>query len=208
MSLSSLFNGKYDTKFLLNMSSAAKVELIVEKVAALADACLETPLPTDWFRNILDPELEFNSNFEEIHSIGDEEFAQPLPFLPFRVLLITGTAGAGKTSSIQTLAANSDCLITATTSIAAQNLSGLLNRTKSAQVKTIFKTFGFNSSHVSMNERISCSVTTLDSIADQQKHDLSTYWNVIADIAERALNAANGKTKVIPDLCESSVMQE
>ena len=206
MSLSSLFNGKYDTKFLLNMSSAAKVELIVEKVAALADGCLETPLPTDWFRNILDPELEFNSNFEEIHSIGDEEFAQPLPFLPFRVLLITGTAGAGKTSSIQTLAANSDCLITATTSIAAQNLSGLLNRTKSAQVKTIFKTFGFNSSHVSMNERISCSVTTLDSIADQQKHDLSTYWNVIADIAERALNAANGKAKVIPDLCESSVI--
>ncbi|ANC96525.1 helicase-primase helicase subunit [macacine betaherpesvirus 9] len=206
MSMLSLFPGKYDTKFLLNMSSASKIELIVEKVAALSERCLETPLPEDWYRNILDPELEFNSNFEEIQSIGEEEFAQPLPFLPFTALLITGTAGAGKTSSIQTLAANIDCLITATTSIAAQNLSGILNRTKSAQVKTIFKTFGFNSSHVSMNERCSSSLNESKDIETQQKQDLSVYWNVIADIADRALTFASGKSKDIPDLCESSII--
>nr|APO37517.1 helicase-primase helicase subunit [Human betaherpesvirus 6B]ARJ98876.1 U77 [Human betaherpesvirus 6]ARJ98985.1 U77 [Human betaherpesvirus 6]ARK00455.1 U77 [Human betaherpesvirus 6]ARK07137.1 U77 [Human betaherpesvirus 6] len=206
MSISSLFGGRYDNKFLLNMSSAPKIELIVDKVASLSERRLEGRLPEDWFRHIMDPETEFNSEFADALCIGIDEFAQPLPFLPFKALLVTGTAGAGKTNSIQTLAANLDCIVTATTSIAAQNLSVVLNRSKSAQVKTIFKTFGFNSSHVSMSERQSYIANDERSIQIQQKQDLSIYWNVISDIAERALGAVACKTKELPDLCESSVI--
>lgn len=97
------------------MSSAAKVEDLVDKVNALAAHTLDEPLPDDWFRHILDPAVELEPGFEGGVAIGVEELAQPLPFLPFRTLLVTGTAGAGKSRSVETLAANVNCVITATT---------------------------------------------------------------------------------------------
>lgn len=142
--------------------------------------------------------------FKESKNIGIDELAQPHPFLPFTALLITGTAGAGKTSSIQTIAANIDCTITASTSIAAQNLSSILNRSKSGHIKTIYKTFGFNSSHVSMCERQTCIPCT--NIEQQQKHDLSSYWNVISDIVDKALLLTADKNKELPELCQTNVI--
>lgn len=205
--MSALFGGRYDSRFVLNMSSAAKVECIVDKVKSLAAVSLEAPLPADWFRHIIDPELEFAASFPDVKTVGTEELAQPLPFLPFTTLLITGTAGAGKTSSVQTIASNIDCVITATTSIAAQNLSCILNRSKASQVKTIYRAFGFNSSHISMRERQTSIVNNDKTIEVQQKQDLSTYWNVISDIADKALAYAGDKTKSeVPEFCESNVI--
>ena len=82
MSISSLFGGRYDNKFLLNMSSAPKIELIVDKVASLSERRLEGRLPEDWFRHIMDPETEFNSEFADALCIGIDEFAQPLRLRP------------------------------------------------------------------------------------------------------------------------------
>ncbi|APZ76307.1 helicase primase subunit/complex protein [Murid herpesvirus 3] len=203
----SFLGGRYDNKFVLNMTSAAKIEQIVDKVTELSQEKLTEPLPPYWFNNILDPEVELNPKFLDAKNIGEDELAQPLPFLPFKVLLITGTAGAGKTSSIQTISANINCITSATTSIAAQNLSAVLNRSKYAQVKTIYKVFGFTSCHVSMCER-QATVPTVINIETQQKYDFSIYWNIISDIANTALVTFNEtKTKKeFPDLCESNVI--
>lgn len=203
--MSSFFGERYDSKFVLNMTSAAKVEKIVEKVQGLAQHRLTQDLPLDWFNNILDPEVELCSDFQDTKHIGDDELAQPLPFLPFKILLITGTAGAGKTSSILTISSNINCITTATTSIAAQNLSAVLNRSKFALVRTIYKTFGFTSAHVSMCERQATVPDTM-SIETQQKFDLSTYWNIISDIANTALASFKDTKLELPDLCESNVI--
>lgn len=188
------------------MSSAVKIERIVDKVRSLAekrfDAC---DMPPDWFRRV--------SRRREDDGLDEPDY-EGLPFFPFSVLLVTGTAGAGKTCSIQTLAANLDCVVTGTTGIASQNLSTVLNRTRSAQIKTIYRAFGFNSRHVPMVDGFQArSYGTYHRerrsppVREQQISDLSTYWPVIADITSRCLDAASSKRKSEPpDLCESSVI--
>ncbi|AGT99269.1 componant of helicase-primase complex HP1 [Suid betaherpesvirus 2] len=204
MSNSDLCSERYDTKFLMNMSSAVKIEDIVDRVDRLSADTLKAPFPPGWFRHILDPEVELNPTYEDICPVGDEELAQPLPFLPFNTLLVTGTAGAGKTSSIQCLAANLNCLITATTVIASQNLSAVLNRSKAAHVQTIFKAFGFTSKHVSMCERIeNYDRSDNGSIELQQKQDLSLYWRIISDICGKVL--LTDKKRDI-EMCETNII--
>lgn len=132
------------------MSSAAKIERIVDRVRLLASERFpEGAFEDEWFRHI--------PTVGRAADGGGNPRPAALPFFPFRTLLVTGTAGAGKTSSIQTLAANLDCVITGTTVIASQNLSSILNRTKSAQIKTIYRVFGFNSKHVSMADGLTPS---------------------------------------------------
>ncbi|ALM26025.1 helicase subunit [Proboscivirus elephantidbeta4] len=179
--------GMFDTGFFLNMCSASKVERIVDKVRALAARRLDAPLPYNWFGVMGDPERD----------------PYDLPFFPFTAVAVTGTAGAGKTVSVQVLAANLRCLCTGATVIAAQNLSSVLNRSKAAQVRTIHKEFGFNSRHVSMLLRDS-NVNITD-VASKQRHELSRYWAVLSDIADSALEAGAAKARAMP-ICRHNII--
>lgn len=174
---------RYDDSFVLNMSSAAKIERIVDKVESLsAERFPSDMLSENWIADMI---AGFGSSDDDCLS-----YMRSVPFFPFRVLLVTGTAGAGKTSSIQTLAANLNCVISATTVIAAQNLSSVLNRTRSSQVKTIYRIFGFNSKHVSMADSLSqpefspsaSGRVVQDGIENQQRRDLFSYRKIIEDI--------------------------
>lgn len=205
---------RYDDSFVLNMSSAAKIERIVDKVRALSDSRFGAKeLPKDWFRDIF---CVYDNGSQE----GTEDkcvtggFPDDMPFFPFKVLLVTGTAGAGKTSSIQTLAANLNCVISGTTVIAAQNLSSVLNRTRASQIKTIYRIFGFNSKHVSMTESFSERNKPTESarrkptsIREQQAQDLMLYWPVVRDIAERRIESVDKKLRVDQsELCDSNII--
>ncbi|AEV80954.1 helicase-primase helicase subunit [Saimiriine betaherpesvirus 4] len=207
---------KYEDSLILNLSSAAKIERIVDKVKSLAGECFEKEdFPSQWYRFISQSVRQ-----EAIGEDGEEEIRVPcvdkIPFFPFRVLLITGTAGAGKTSSIQVLAANLDCVITGTTVIAAQNLSSVLNRTRSAQIKTIYRTFGFNSKHVHLSDSVGawsqryrvCDPSDEDTIQKLQLNDLVMYWPVIADIVDRHLNMLDKKASLdgVSELCDSNII--
>ncbi|ADV04420.1 helicase-primase helicase subunit [Human betaherpesvirus 5] len=244
---------KYDDALILNLSSAAKIERIVDKVKSLSR---ERFAPEDfsfqWFRSISRVERTTDSNpsaattaaaTTTVHSSASSSAAAAAsseaggtrvpcvdrwPFFPFRALLVTGTAGAGKTSSIQVLAANLDCVITGTTVIAAQNLSAILNRTRSAQVKTIYRVFGFVSKHVPLADS-AVSHETLEryrvcepheetTIQRLQINDLLAYWPVIADIVDKCLNmwerkaasasaaAAAAACEDLSELCESNII--
>lgn len=214
------------------MSSAAKIERIVDKVRGLS-ACTfsEDDLPPGWFRRILsaDGSSDGDGAASDAQPSGDASSGPgtrnvEIPFFPFKTLLITGTAGAGKTSSVQVLAANLDCVITGTTGVAAQNLSTVLNRTKSAQVKTIYRAFGFNSKHVSMTETVLTGSGTRVAdgpgarrtilrarsrtpVAEQQCRDLGLYWPVVEDIASKHLGLTDKKrSSERSELCESNVI--
>ncbi|UNW45328.1 M105 protein [Murid betaherpesvirus 1] len=215
---------RYDNIFVLNMSSASKIERIVDRVKSLAlKRFSRESLYKDWFRHMLDPcaglvapELGDDGSSEgggnAAMIVGDRELARRPPFLPFSCLLITGTAGAGKTSSVQVLAANLDCVITGSTVISSQALSSALNRSRSAQIKTIFRTFGFNSRHVALADRVHLRRRDdvafdgdVEPICQQQWRDLSTYWPVVSDIAIRALDGGKGR-KDTDDLCRSNII--
>ncbi|AEV80799.1 helicase-primase helicase subunit [Aotine betaherpesvirus 1] len=249
---------RYEDSLILNLSSAAKIERIVDQVKSLAGCRFEPEdLPPQWYRSIsrsIRPEelggggsggnngqhrngngangndgYRRNGNGVSWNSVGatatatnsgTEDVRVPcvdqIPFLPFRVLLITGTAGAGKTSSIQVLAANLDCVVTGTTVIAAQNLSSVLNRTRAAQIKTIYRAFGFNSKHVHLSDGAGtfyqryrvCEPSEEDTIHKLQLNDLVGYWPVIADIVDRHLNMVDKKANLdgISELCESNII--
>lgn len=275
-------SSKYDNIFVLNTSSALKIERIVARVTSLAKKRFSAgSFAKDWFRHMVDPchadavedlalaaaaadsetaaaapgraarragakggarpggrrpgpspspsssrsssPTAFPSSaaglgpdpVEDAPVIGDPQLARPPPFLPFSAFLITGTAGAGKTSSVQTLAANLDCVITGSTVISSQALSSALNRARSAQVRTIFKEFGFNSRHVSLSDRIylrhrdGVSFENVEPIQEQQWRDLSVYWPVLSDIVRRTLQAGGGLGRVSKDVgefCRSNVI--
>lgn len=219
---------RYDDNFVLNMSSAAKIERIVDKVRSLSEYRFDPKdMPQDWFRRILDTGNDDDEGSEDPISGEDSRGSgvgrgastrgprDDLPMFHFKTLLITGTAGAGKTSSIQTLAANLNCVISGTTVIASQNLSSVLNRTRAAQIKTIFRIFGFNSKHVSMsdscsgNDRASSGANSAPlTIEAQQKYDLGTYWPVISDLVSTWLDIIDkgGRKKDISELCDSNII--
>lgn len=201
------------------MSSAPKIELIVDKVKSLAQRRFSPEsLPSGWFRHMVNPcapverdGVEAIQDADQSSAvIGSVDQARPPPFLPFTTLLITGTAGAGKTSSIQVLAANLNCVITGTTVISAQALSSVLNRTRMAQVKTIYRAFGFNSKHVAIADRSYArrpEVPFVDKtpIEEQQWRDLGAYWPVIADIANKVLSTER-RSRDVPEFCESNII--
>lgn len=242
-------SSRYDNIFVLNTSSALKIERIVARVTSLAKKRFSAgSFASDWFRHMVDPyyaatvrggetdrrpgqqdplpsSSSSSSSFlfpvastgvsDEIPIIGDPQLARPPPFLPFSAFLITGTAGAGKTSSVQVLAANLDCVITGSTVISSQALSASLNRARSAQIRTIFKEFGFNSRHVALSERVrprrldGLVFEGLEPIHQQQWRDLSFYWPVVSDIVQRTLRAGGGVGRIpkdVAEFCRSNVI--
>nr|QRE02525.1 Helicase subunit of helicase-primase complex [Otarine gammaherpesvirus 4] len=149
--------------FVLHMTSDSKVRRIVHDVATLASRTVEDPPEMDWFDEQFDPDD------------GDG------PLLPFSVYLITGTAGAGKSTSIAALHQNINCLVTGATTVAAQNLSRGLR----AFCPTVFNAFGFKSRHITIPLR-----TTMRRSAPQndvrviQYRELSRYWPIVRDISQ------------------------
>lgn len=150
--------------FILNMTSDAKVRKIVSKIRRLGKQ--RTPPPS-------------MSRYLSVASKEDLE-DDSLPPLPFTVFLITGTAGAGKSTCITALHQNLNCLITGATTVAAQNLSRL---TKS-HCPTIFNAFGFKSRHVNMVLPHVKVTGRAAGVAGSQKSHLKRYWPVIKDITD------------------------
>ncbi|ADW24385.1 helicase [Cricetid gammaherpesvirus 2] len=145
-------------KFIMNMTSDPKVRQIINKIQDLSQLTTRPP-EMSWYDSQFDP--------------MDEE----TELLPFTVFMITGTAGAGKSTSISALHQNLNCLITGATVVAAQNLSSLLR----TRCPTIFQSFGFKSRHINMPLRqVPRGVhTSMESI---QQANLSKYWHVLSDI--------------------------
>lgn len=102
------------------------------------------------------------------------------PFLPFTCYAITGTAGAGKSTSIAYLHQNMNCLITGATMVAAQNLSQGLK----SYCPTIYSAFGFKSRHINMVQRPTAPAKSCSTMASLQKNHLTKYWPIIADIVQ------------------------
>lgn len=102
------------------------------------------------------------------------------PFLPFSAYVITGTAGAGKSTSVSCLHHTMDCLVTGATTVAAQNLSQTLR----AYCPTVYSAFGFKSRHINMTQRVSSHGRSTDAALEElQRRDLAKYWPVLSDIA-------------------------
>ncbi|ARW78106.1 helicase-primase helicase subunit [Common bottlenose dolphin gammaherpesvirus 1 strain Sarasota] len=149
--------------FVLNMTSDSKVRKIVDEVDRLSRRRTRAPPEMDWFDSQFDPE----------DCDG--------PLLPFSAYVITGTAGAGKSTSIAALYQSLNCLVTGATMVAAQNLS----RGLKAFCPTIYNAFGFKSRHVNVLNRQSARVFGPNSSMTQIQHrDLSKYWPVISDISQ------------------------
>ncbi|AAD21371.1 helicase/primase [Macaca mulatta rhadinovirus 17577] len=149
--------------FILNMTSDAKVRGVVDHVSRLSNITTSPP-EMGWYDLAFDPAEDSG------------------PFLPFTVYLITGTAGAGKSTSISALYQNLNCLITGATTIAAQNLSRRLK----TFCPTIFSAFGFKSRHINIAVR-KAHQTGAVSIEQIQQQELSKYWPVIVDIMKEVM---------------------
>lgn len=142
------------------MTSDAKVRRIVSRIAKLSKQRANPPPEMSWFDEQFDP------------ADGCA------PELPFSVYLITGTAGAGKSTSVNAVYQNLNALITGATTVAAQNLS----RSLRSYCPTVFNAFGFRSRHIAMPTR-PVSRNPCASIEQLQREDLTRYWPIIADIS-------------------------
>ncbi|AAX58078.1 ORF44 [Ovine gammaherpesvirus 2] len=146
--------------FILNMTSEAKVRSIVQKIRTLSERTTSSPPDISWFDTEFDPD-----------ELG--------PLLPFSAYCITGTAGAGKSTSIAAIYQNLNCLITGATVVAAQNLSKTLH----TFCPTIYTAFGFKSRHINLLNRKPQIPSQLEpDITTLQYYEISKYWAVIKDI--------------------------
>lgn len=151
------------------MTSDSKVRRIVAQIKKLSGQTTADPPRMSEFTS-----LESQEDIEE----------RDLPLLPFSVFLITGTAGAGKSTCISALYQNLNCLITGATTVAAQNLSRL---TKS-HCTTIFHAFRFKSRHVGVPLNYN-KISSPCSLEEVQKGHLMKYWPVIRDITDEFMRA-------------------
>ncbi|QDQ69251.1 helicase-primase helicase subunit [Colobine gammaherpesvirus 1] len=149
--------------FILNMTSDAKVRSVVEQIRRLSNITAPSP-EMGWY------DLEFDP-------LEDEG-----PFLPFTTYVITGTAGAGKSTSVSALYQNLNCLVTGATTVAAQNLSRCLK----AYCPTIYHAFGFKSRHINLQCRKIPRVPQA-SVEQIQRQELARYWPIIADIMRECM---------------------
>ncbi|UNP64478.1 DNA helicase-primase complex component [Saguinine gammaherpesvirus 1] len=144
--------------FILNMTSDTKIRKIVNNIKQLASQTTDPP-EMSWFDQEFDP-LDSNG-----------------PFLPFTSYVITGTAGAGKSTSISAMHQHLNCLITGATTVAAQNLTSKLR----TFCPTIFNAFGFKSRHINILPRMIPKIDN-PSIEILQQYELAKYWPIITDI--------------------------
>lgn len=150
------------------MTSDPQIRDLVNRIKTLATKTTTEIPEMSWMDSQWDPDDE------------------PGPLLPFTVYTITGTAGAGKSTSISAIYQNTNCIVTGATVVASQNLSQKLN----TFCPTIFNVFGFRGRHINIPLRRS-STYPKESILQIQYRELSKYWNVIKDIQDDFM-----KTKV------------
>nr|WBY51156.1 helicase-primase helicase subunit [Monodontid alphaherpesvirus 2] len=128
---------------------------------------------------------------------GAVEASTPLDIpcveLPFAAYLITGNAGSGKSTCVQTLNEAMECVITGATRVAAQNIYVKLSASyASRHINTIFHEFGFRANHVQAvlgREQYVCAASP-PSVAELQLRDIVYYWDVLLDISRRVLQTA------------------
>ncbi|ACY41115.1 helicase-primase helicase subunit [Wood mouse herpesvirus] len=149
-------------RFIMNMTSDAKIRQIVTRIEDLSNTVTTNIPDMCWYDSQYDP--------------LDEECMNLLPFTSF---IITGTAGAGKSTSISAIHQQLNCLITGATVAASQNLSSMLK----SYCPTIFQAFGFKSRHINMLCR-QVPKTSITSIEQLQQYELAKYWSVVADIIQ------------------------
>ncbi|AAO12385.1 helicase [Porcine lymphotropic herpesvirus 2] len=148
--------------FFLNMTSDSKVRKIVREIKLLSQKTTEDVPDVDWFDCQFDP-------------------IDGGPTLPFSAYVITGTAGAGKSTSISAIHQNLNCLITGATVVASQNLSKSLR----SFCPTIYSAFGFKSRHINLATRhLGPHTSQITDINQIQYKLLSEYWPVIHSIKE------------------------
>ncbi|CAA06129.1 component of DNA helicase/primase complex [Bovine herpesvirus type 1.1 (strain Cooper)] len=170
----------FSAEVFLNFTSMHEIQPIVKRIRQLEAARLPAAArpPLGWFRAAAAAE-------------------SPLDFapreLPFAAYLITGNAGSGKSTCIQTLSETLDCVITGATRVAAQNVYlKLAAAYHSRHINTIFQEFGFRANHVQAQlgrHQYVCAASP-PSIQDVQFRDLVYYWEVLGDISRRLLGAA------------------
>ncbi|AHM96126.1 helicase-primase helicase subunit [Papiine alphaherpesvirus 2] len=175
-------SARFRDEAFLNFTSMHGIQPIIERVRELAGHRLEparVPRP-QWFRDVA--ALETPADL-------------PLREFPFAVYLITGNAGSGKSTCVQTLNEVLDCVVTGATRIAAQNMYVKLSGAfLSRPINTIFHEFGFRGNHVQaqLGQHPYALASNPASVEDLQRRDLTYYWEVIADITRRAVAAGGG----------------
>ncbi|AIL02974.1 helicase-primase helicase subunit [Equid alphaherpesvirus 3] len=169
----------FPSEVYLNFTSMHGIQPIVRRIRALAGKTVPAARvpPLEWFKSLLGLETPLD--------IAPRE-------LPFSVYLISGNAGSGKSTCIQTLNETMDCVITGATRVAAQNVYSKLSAAfASRHVNTIFQEFGFRGNHVQAQlgkYQYACSANP-PPIEELQKRDLVYYWEVLVDITRRLLES-------------------
>lgn len=164
-----------NNEFILNMTSDAKVRRIVGRVSELAS------------RRVPDA-----PDMEAVLEALEKRLDDAVPLLPFSTYIITGTAGAGKSTCISALYQNLNCLISGATTVAAQNLSNVIR----CHCPTIFHAFGFKGKHINLplNPTEGDADRSDRTVGGIQRAELVKYWPVIRDIcADFTKNKARGK---------------
>ncbi|AFR32446.1 helicase-primase helicase subunit [Leporid alphaherpesvirus 4] len=164
----------------LNFTSMHGIQPILRRVRELSEMRLEEArVPcVQWFRDV---------------AALDTPEGLPLREFPFSVYLISGNAGSGKSTCVQTLSQVLNCVVTGATRVAAQNMYMKLSTAfLSRPINTIFHEFGFRGNHVQaqLGQHPYVLSSTPATVEDLQRRDLTYYWEVISDITRRAL--ANG----------------
>ncbi|AQS79211.1 helicase-primase helicase subunit [Ateline alphaherpesvirus 1] len=167
----------FDDAVYLNFTSMHGIQPIIARVRELAEARMEVARAPrlGWFREVagMDTPLDL-----------------PLREFPFAVYLITGNAGSGKSTCVQTLNEVLDCVVTGATRVAAQNMYAKLSGAfLSRPINTIFHEFGFRGNHVqaALGQYPYALASSPATLEDLQRRDLTYYWEVISDITRRAL---------------------
>lgn len=161
----------------LNFTAMHGIQHVVGRISSLAEESVtptERP-PLSWFETVA-------------HADSPDEV--PPRELPFRVYLITGNAGSGKSTCIQTLTEMLNCVTTGSTRVAALNVfTKLSSAYTSPAIQTIFHDFGFKGSHVQavLGKHKYPKQPDPKSLVDTQMADLYYYWDVLKDIANKAV---------------------
>lgn len=166
------------------MTSDPQIRDLVRRIRILAQKTTDQIPEMSWMDSQWDPDDDLG------------------PMLPFTVYAITGTAGAGKSTSISAIYQHTNCIVTGATVVASQNLSQKLN----TFCPTIFNVFGFRGRHINLPLRRPTTCGT-DSILQIQYRELSKYWNVIRDIQEDFLRNKGSKLTPVETEEEFEVLQ-
>ncbi|AAQ73741.1 helicase primase subunit [Psittacid alphaherpesvirus 1] len=168
----------------LNFTAMHGIQHVVDRISSLAEESVtpaERP-PLSWFEAV---------------ARADSPDEVPPRELPFRVYLITGNAGSGKSTCIQALTEMLNCVTTGSTRVAALNVfTKLSSAYTSPAIQTIFHDFGFKGSHVQavLGKFKYPKQPDPKSLVDAQMSDLYYYWDVLKDIANKVVEGGLPET--------------